>query len=317
MSNSISELVQNYFDELESALKLSSTQTRDLVDEIRSNAIDKIADLCRAGVAEAEAVSQTLDDLGSPSQLAESIRHESPPFHSPLATTLRGVGAVAAVGIALYCGLAFRASFYGPSWTFYLGLVGVFLPLVLLLWPKVIWRVNWLFSFIPVAVVFAAIMLAASLGTNYSENLTTQPALASNKTTDLSTTNTWIQLSILLCLAMLTGYLLLMVQQVHQRKIICGLTLVAVAIIETPFLIEECMVRNLANQVSAFQKRNGTLPTPQEFSRLPPPSLLSLNSVDYRPSTSTSAFTLSMDRQLFPSHRIIYSGPVGDIVVTD
>lgn len=317
MSNSISELVQNYFDELESALKLSSTQTRDLVDEIRSNAIDKIADLCRAGVAEADAVSQTLDDLGSPSRLAESIRHESPPFHSPLATTLRGVGAVAAVGIALYCGLAFRASFYGPSWTFYIGLVGVFLPLVLLLWPKVVWRVNWLFNFIPVAVVFAAIMLAASLGTKHSENLITQPALASNTAADLSTTTTWLQLSILLCLATLTGYLLLMVQQVHQRKIICGLTLVAVAIIETPFLIEEYMVRNLANQVSVFQKRNGTLPTPQEFSRLPPPSLLSLNSVDYRPSTSTSAFTISMDRQLFPSHRIIYSGPVGDIVVTD
>ena len=50
MSNSVSELVQNYFDELESALKLSSTQRRDMVDEIRSNAIDKIADLCRAGV---------------------------------------------------------------------------------------------------------------------------------------------------------------------------------------------------------------------------------------------------------------------------
>jgi hypothetical protein len=311
MTNLISEQLQNYFDELETALKIAAPQKRDILDEIRNNTMERIAALCRSGTAEPQAVEQALEELGPPRELAISILKETPPFNSPVIIWTRYAVFAALLLFAIFSGFAFRASFFGPSIIFYATLVGVFLPPLLLCWPTIVWRVNWLFSFLPMVAVLAIIVFAASLGAQHSEDihLSHPPGeVAVEESSGL------LPMFATVLFTLLALYILSLVQQRRQLRTVISLTCLTLLIIEIPFYWEEQQIRNFASSVLYHQAENGRLPTEDEFIQK---NDATKSSVKYGAATESHTFTIAKDRTLFPGHRIIYSGPEGNVFVTD
>lgn len=317
MTNSISEQLQNYFDELETALKLSVSQKHDIVAEIRSNAVEKINTLCQSGIAESEAVSQTLAELGSPSTLAQSISHIAPPFGSQILTYTRILLFWLLFAAAIYIGLGFRASFFGSSLTYYIGIEALFFPILLLTWPKIIWRANWLFSFIPAMIIYAICLLAISTGVSSTAEYTLPQNAQKIQDVPQPELNAWLPLLLISCLSLLSIYFLTMMQQMQQRKRAMLFAVVTALVIETPYFFEEQQIRQLAKKIRGYETQNGGLPSNQEFATLMSSSLSTLNSVSYDHTNQTRSFTISLERQFFPGHRIIYSGFTDEVVVTD
>lgn len=311
MTNQISEQIQNYFDELEKALKIAAPKKRDILDEIRNNTMERIAAICRSGTAEPQAVEQALEELGPPHELASSILKETPPFNAPVVIWTRYAVFASLFLFTMFSGFAFRASFFGPSIIFYATLVGVFLPPLLLCWPTIVWRVNWLFSFLPMLAVLAIVVVAASLGAQYSENIQL-PHPPGGVAVEESSRLLPIFTTVLFTLLAL--YILSLVQQRRQLRTIISLTGVTILMIEIPFFWEEQQIRNYASSVLSYQFENGRLPTQDEFIQK---NDAAKSSVKYGAATESHSFTIAKDRTLFPSHRIIYSGPEGTVFVTD
>jgi hypothetical protein len=311
MTNLISEQLQNYFDELEKALKIAAPQKRDILDEIRNNTIERIAAICRSGIAEPQAVEQALEELGTPRELASSILQETPPFNAPVIVWTRYAVFASLLVFALFSGFAFRASFFGPSIIFYATWVGVFLPPLLLCWPTIVWRVNWLFSFLPVVATLMIVVVAASLGAQHSEaiQLPHPPGEVA-----VEEVNHLLPMIATVLFTLLALYILSLVQQRQQLRTIISLTCLTLLIIEIPFFWEEQQIRNYASSVLSYQAENGRLPTQDEFIEK---NDAAKASVKYGATTESHRFTIAKDRTLFPGHRIIYSGPEGNVFVTD
>lgn len=314
MTNLVSEQLQSYFEALEKSLKLETSQKQDIIDEIRGNTVERISSLCREGIPEPQATAQALSELGSPSDLARNILQESPPFNASLLVWTRYLLFAPLFLFAIFAGLAFRASFFGPSLIFYAVWVGIFLPALVLCWPTIVWRFNWLFSFLPTLAIFGIIIFTSTFAMQHSEQVQRMPS-PNNASVDVP--NSSFPLIAALLFGSLAIFVLNMIQQRQQQRLVIGLTCVAMLLVELPYFWEEQQIRGYANVVVAHQKQNGKLPTLDEFARTSFSNRTESPNISYQLDPQTTQFKISKDRVLFPGHRIIYSGPSGEVVVTD
>ena len=275
MKNNNHEQVNDFLGKLEEALKDSASQREEILDEVRGDLDQHIKRLQEEGYSEDEAVAAALAEMGNPYELAHDMRREIPPFGGPVVTTIRYI---AASGLMLWLALlawGIRAWTYGAEGTaVLLGVLLFHLPIVLFLWPRIVWRRNWLFGLIPAGLAFLVVAFLNVAGIRAEQQFTlpeTEKDAAALQLENQETAERFVTYGILLLitLVVITAILLLAMQQRSQRRRVVLALLVVLALVEVPYQVEEMVFRQDRNQVRAYleanRKETGAWPTDDEI----------------------------------------------------
>lgn len=321
------EKVEGFLQDLEQALGRSAGQARRVVDEVRADLEAHVERLRHDGVEEDEAVRRALDDLGNPYELAHRMRREIPPFGGPVLTTLR---TLAAAGVVLWMLLllwTFRAWEYGfrPSAT---GLVvGFHLPVALLLWPRIVWRRNWMFAS-GIAALAAVVAIGLALGgvrsTSVNETLLVMNeggGLAAPSPVEVAVAeeepSRWPWYLVGAGLSGLTLLLLASMQRRVQQRIAILALVASVAAVEVPFQVEELIFRGEVERFRSYLEtaaaRTGSLPTSEQIAEEGPRS----SSPHAWVRGTVEDWSLFWARPLSPGASLIYSSADGAVVAQD
>ena len=144
--SSVEQRVQAFFASLEKALGGPHEQSDAVQAELRADLEAQVGDAIAAGADRDAAWSDALTAMGEPEELARSMRGALPPsMPRAWARNLRMIGAGLVSAWAMTVLYSLRSWDYGIDLRMTAIVLGVHLPLVLLLWPGVIWRWNPLF----------------------------------------------------------------------------------------------------------------------------------------------------------------------------
>ena len=140
------ERVEAFLRELEEAVGGAQDQRDEISDEVRADLDEHMSRFEEEGCSEDEAVERALSEMGNPYELGYRMRSEVPPFSSGPVRVVRYLicGVIIAWVLLLTWGL--RGMGYGPSPVLYLLFWGMPLPVIALLWPKIVWKRNWMYS---------------------------------------------------------------------------------------------------------------------------------------------------------------------------
>ncbi len=281
MNESNHERINDYLRTLEKALGGPREQSREIVGEVRADLNAHIESHLGDGHSDDEAVEHALEEMGNAYELANLVRREIPPFGGRLLTLIRYV---AASGVMLWMLLMLwylRAGTYGASGLTATGLVLLLhLPIILLLWPRIVWRMNWLFGLIPAGLglgfaIFLAFGSTTSTQTIYipqtdeevaamNQQIEAQaPALSDSELPSFSA------VLVLIAEGFVVLILLIAMQQRSQRRMIILCSLIAVVLVEVPYQIEEAIFRQdrkrAVDYLDAAFKKSGTYPSAEVF----------------------------------------------------
>lgn len=321
------ERINDFLFTLERALGHPGEQSGGLLEEVRADFDEHVKHFQAAGHSEDEAVEQALAEMGNPYELAHHVRHEVPPFGGKVVTGIRYVAAFGVLVWTLLLMWLFRGGTYGVSGLAVLAGVLLFhLPVILLLWPRIVWRRNWLFGLIPAGLAFLAAIVLAAGGRESSEQilmprteeeaadfrqqLEAQEAAASGN----------LQVSGILVFStagILTIVLLIAIQQSSQRRTVLLVTGLTIALFEIPFQLEELVFRQDREKVRAYFKaeleESGAYPTEENFKTHGP----RIRGEHARVSIAQQDFSLFWNRPLRPGHAILYSSEDNRVRIQD
>ncbi len=306
MAKLVSQQVQDYLEALRTALRRTPEQSSLIVDEIRSDLFDHAQRLVDEGRDEPAAVAEALAELGPPEELARRITNEVPPWNS---LAIRLTRQLFTIGLGLFLAWVAwhsRADTFGFSWIRAVGLATLFLPIVLIIWPGVVWRKNWMFSAIPAGCILVAAFLVISLGLSSQSvqmiDLENPPVPVSNQDAILSL----VQYTLLLLFAGLTIYLLLMMQRWRQRWWAIGTALMLVTLIELPYAWEERQFTQRLEQMKGYlataYKQQGSYPTEPQLGNRP-----DANAFRYHVAPDGTNYSLFWTRPLSSGYELAYS----------
>lgn len=229
--NNILKRSDDFLCEFRKALKLPSPQADKIVDEVSADLLDHVRDHTAKGMSEAKALDVALEDLGDPVALARTISETAKPEVAPWLTPLRYL-AVGVLGLwAIYFLWNIRAWNYGFSpLTTVVGLA-FHLSILLLIWPKCVWRKNWLFGLIPAGISLLILIILCVMGTSS----------AGDRSSFLIGT---VPLCVLI-------FLILNLQRRRQRIVVIAVAVLVVSLVEIPFLVEESNFRKIRDSAQA------------------------------------------------------------------
>ena len=282
MNESNLERIDEFLGAVETALGRAGRQSKEILAEVRADLHAHVKRHRADGCTEDEAVGRALDQMGNPYELAHHVRWEVPPFGGELLTCVRYIAACC-IGLWLIMLLwHFRAGAYGASGSLVVvGVLLLHLPVIVLLWPRVVWRSNRLFGLVPagLAFVFALWLNAGGVQSHQTIDIGSLlieegvlapkqpsegpgPALADSGRTSVSA------VLIFTAAAFATLVLLFAMQQRAQRRIVLVVGLLAFAVIEVPFQVEEAFFRGDRELVRAYLdtsfERHGAYPTTED-----------------------------------------------------
>lgn len=296
-----------------------------IIAEIRADLAAHIERYQSAGKSPAEAVDLALAELGDPQELAREIRPAAAPLDGPVLTAIRYV---AGAGLALWMLLlawTLRAGSYGLAGSgITVGVMLLHLPLVLLVWPRIIWRRNWLFGLIPAGVAFAVALFFAMAGQKSEMTLDSKlfrpggdgnqiklPVEAAPKKVS---GNPSLPSKVIPVFAVAGGvvlFLILAMQRSGQRRTAALAMLVAFTLVEVSFQIEESLFRTKVKSarddaISKARDAKGG-PTPQPDAASQRRNLV----------TEQAGFTFAWPRPLSPGRSIVYHAEEDRIEIRD
>lgn len=234
--------VVDFLERFERSLRIASDRRRAAVEEVRADLVAHIEHHAAKGCEQAEAVDRALEEMGDPDTLAHQIVAAAPAFNHPALRVTRYILTVLVAGGFAWLAFELRAWRYGTSVAGLLATGSVFLTLVLLLWPGVVWRRNWLFSFVPAVVILLLAMAMMSVGTEQATTLGEAQSPAPDRSV--------IPYVLLAALSALVVYLLVMIQRPKQRLIAAALGLLLPVAIELPYKIEESRYEQAVDQAA-------------------------------------------------------------------
>ena len=277
--SSVEQRVQAFFASLEKALGGPHEQSDAVQAELRADLEAQVGDAVAAGGDRDAAWSDALQAMGEPEALARSMRGALPPsMPRTWVRNLRIIGAGLVVAWTMTILFQFRSWDYGIDLRMTAIVLGVHLPLVLLLWPGVIWRWNPLFhTGSSLTFIFGLLLLEAwARNTTSTHGLGAELAVAGEASeagaaaAPLLPSWEWSDLVPWLfgALVVLTFWLM---QRRRQRWQALALTVGLVAPIEAVYQIEEGFFRAEAQHAAAWvearYEERGVLPTREEFAQ--------------------------------------------------
>ncbi|MGI9473158.1 MAG: permease prefix domain 1-containing protein [Rubripirellula sp.] len=257
MANLISDQVIGYLDTLRDSLDLPSWQTQPIIDEVSADLRGHVQRHVDAGIQEEDAVSAAIAEMGPPAELGRQMKAAIPPLPNSNVRMLRRIVAVV-LGLGLFWLLwNIRAWDYGFSMGRVVAVVSVALTMILLVWPDIIWRGNWLYQGLPTMLVLGGSFLAMTVGTS-TQFVDGQPVKEPMISIDA------MRIGLCVAFVCLAIYLLGMIQQRRQRVVALTFVLLGVAAIEIPFLVEEYYYNRRLDLVKqtleAAKQSGGTYP---------------------------------------------------------
>lgn len=317
--------IEDYLTALESALGRPNGQSRDIVDEVRADLSTQVEHLQADGLSHPEAVQQALGEMGNPYELAHQVKQQIPPFGGTAITAIRYV---AAGGLILWLGVLLwlmRGWSYGISGlTVTLAILFMHLPVILLLWPRIVWRRNWLFGLIPAGIGLAVVLLLNLGGVESSQEIvfpqSEEEIAALNRQLEQQAAagdDTSAPILILATAGIVTFILLMAIQRKVQRRVVLIALVLGASLIEVPFQIEEMVFRQDVESIHRYLEANrgadGSYPGEEEFRAAGPE--LRTSSPGLR--MSDQSFSLFWTRPLSSGFSIRYSSEDGHISIQD
>lgn len=329
--SSVEGRVQAFFGSLERALGGPNEQSDAVQAELRADLEAQVRDAVAAGTGRDAAWSTALESMGEPAALAAAMRGSLPPAPPrPWLRNLRMIGAGLVAVWALSILFHWRSTDYGMDVRMTLLLLGAHLPLVLLLWPGLVWRWNPLFS-TGASVVFVLLLVALevwSRSTPVTDQLGAGVALATpGEGAALNTVAPQRVFGAIdlvpIAFAGLIVAMFALLQRRRQRWLAIAWTVALLAPIEAVHQVEEGLFRAEARHVTAWiQDRwaaRGRLPSGEEFEQDYQPRWLS--QLHYYPTDRSNpdgspGWMLHWSRATERSHELLYRSD-GKIIGND
>lgn len=232
---------------------------------------------------------------------------EVPPWNGPVVRSLRVLLTIAFTLLLASIAWHARADTLGFSWLRVVGWGTMFLTIILIAWPGVVWRKNWMFSAIPAGCIMLLAMLVLSLGFSGQTVQQIGPDGQLIAATPSASGTLHVVLYVLLGLFVLFSvYLLLMMRQPRQRLAAIGLVLLLLAIIELPYAWEEQQFALHLDEMKAYlattYQEQGAYPTEQQLGKR-----LAGSSFHYRVAPDGSDYSLFWTRPLNHGYELGYS----------
>jgi hypothetical protein len=245
-SNSILKRTEEFFDRLEAALGRPSPQNRDVVAEVRADFHAQVEVLQAGGMEEGVAVDQVLEQMGEPEVLAAGMKQALPPLSSGPVAMIRCILAGGLVVWTLLIMWTFRSWDYGFSAGALIAL-GLHLPVIMVLWPRIIWRKNWLFGVVPAAVLVSVAIVLNMTGTSHTEALMTEDGVLvappDLNVAEADTGMRWQLVVLLSAFGLAAVVLFAMIQRRRQRYLVLAVALLPLLVVEGAFQWEESVFR--------------------------------------------------------------------------
>ena len=320
MNSANQETLDNYLEDLKRALSRQSAQSEGIVAEVRADLESHVERLQSEGSTEEEAVAGAIDEIGNPYEIAHQILEEIPPFGGDVISGIRYVAACGVILWVVFLLWTLRAGVYGFSPKLYAIIMLLHLPAVLLLWPRIVWRKNWLFGLIPAAIALMVVLSGAFGGVESSQS-STIPMDAGGEILAAEPSDTGIsgiQLALISTLLLAIGFALLMaIQRRSQRRFALVALMLVLGGIEAVFQVEEWIFRKdrerLVNYLETAFRADGAYPANEVVES----QLLGLKCDHLRLSSQGEEFHIFWSRPLSSGHSIVYSSGKGGIRIQD
>ncbi len=211
MSDKPYRAVEDFLARMRAALRLTGPQAEEIAAEMRGNIYDYIELLRSQGRTEDDAVAMALEEMGNPYEVAHHVRNVVALWSHPAVEICRYVLASGIILWAIFITWC-RAWDYGFTASAYIVGIGFHLPMILIIWPRIVWRKNWLFGIVPAALCAAAVLAVAALGTQAGIGEAGRYAM-------------------LACIVALAIYVVTMMQQPAQRRFVLLAVLAAALLV--------------------------------------------------------------------------------------
>jgi hypothetical protein len=320
MTESNHDRIDKFLLTLEKALGNPRKQAKGVVEEVSADLHAHVSRHISEGRSEDEAVEKALGEMGNPYELAHQVSQEIPPFGGTAVTVFRYVAASGIIVWLLMLMWLFRAWSYSFS-----GLAVVVsttflhLPVILLLWPRIIWRKNWLFGLIPAGMAFVLVLFLSFGGQESSVELVNTPQPGEEFVPPAAKAEPLFPIYYLIfaAAAVVVLCLYLSIQQKFQRRIVLLALVLPIALIEAAFQLEEHVFRQDRDRTleyfeSTFRKTE-SYPTEEEFQSDGP----NLRAAYWIVRYSDDDFSLFWSRPLSSGFSLAFSPNKDEIWVQD
>ena len=314
--------IQEFVQNLKGALEASDSQSQQITHEVRSDIEAHVESLIAKGHSEDEAVEKAIDEMGNPFELAHHMKREVPPFGGHTVTVVRYVIASLIILWTLFMLWGMRAGTYGFSATLVSIIVLLHLPAILLIWPRIVWRRNFLFGLIPAGLVLIATFVFAFGGVETETTIQLpvdggEPLAQAPLETNSAPDPRRMAVPISIGLGAFSIVLLLAMQQRSQQRTVILALIVGAGTVETIYQVEEALFRRDQKKIDAYLEaafqENGAYPTREEFD----PSGLELTTHHVSLIVYDGVFTYFWARPLSHGHSIVSSSNGDSIRVQD
>lgn len=320
--SSVDQRVKEFFASLERALGGSNEQSDAVQAELRADLEVEVREAVAGGMDRDLAWTEALEAMGEPEALGRSMRGSLPPAPpKPMLRNLRVLAAGLTAAWALGLLFEWRSTDYGFEPRMMLTLLGIHLPLVLLLWPGLVWRWNPLFS-TGASVVFGVLLVALevwarSTPVTYEFGVSTGLATPghSGMPGAVVADRAWRLADLIpIVFAGLIVVMFTLLQRSRQRWLAVAWTLGLLAPIEVVHQVEEGLFRAEARHAEIWTQarvaERGGLPTSEEFREEYEPRWLSrlhyYTTGDSHPDGSPE-WALHWSRATQNNHELMYS----------
>lgn len=313
MNETNQQRIDDFLSSLETALGRRGAQSKAILHEVKTDLNDHVERFAAGGRAGDEAVTKALEEMGNPYELAHHMRRETPPFNGNLARGIRYAAAGAVTVWLLWLMWLSRGGTYGLSgFAVLVGVLLLHLPVILLLWPRIVWRRNWLFGLIPAGLAFLAALVFAAGSVESPPvilTLTENGVAESPQPGDLVAANHdpgTARILVFGAAGVPVIVLLIAIQRRVQRRIVLLAAGLALLLFEGSFQVEELLFRQDREQVRAYLqsslKESGAYPTIEDL-KTNGPKIRGRSRV----SAADETFSLFWSRPLCPGHAIHYT----------
>jgi hypothetical protein len=313
MNNSNQEKLNIFIRSLHEAIGKRGRQSEEILGEVRADLEWHVQRFQAKGRSEDEAVDLALGEMGNPYELAHKMLREIPPFGGKRLTFIRYITASALILWTLFVLWYFRAGIYGFSPLGVAAIVLVHFPVILLVWPRVVWRKNWMFGLIPAGLGLLAVVFMNFTGIGMEASPAQAPVVGSSEINQPSP----VLIPVAVALGITATALLRFMQQRSQRRWAIIALFLGVVSIESMFQCEELFFRvdrkHIREYIETFVHEHGTYPADDVVKSEGP----KLKSSNYEIHVEGKDFNLYWSRHLSPGHSIAYSSKADSVVVMD